>query len=133
MAHRFGFAFDLRFQAALIPLGATPLTSGVTIEDDGTPEGFLHSELFILVDTKGRLRGMYDGTDIAEVNRLLKDINTLKQEAASGEADTFRCRRHKLPLPKSSVGTAWQGVCLMLWLNGRSCRRFSRCPSARTT
>ena len=50
------------------------------IEDDGTPEGFLHSELFILVDGKGRLRGMYDGTDMSDVNKLLKDISVLKQE-----------------------------------------------------
>jgi protein SCO1/2 len=58
------------------------------IEDDGTPEGFLHSELFILVDPQGRLRGMYDGTDIAEVNRLLTDIQTLKQEVAAGDPES---------------------------------------------
>lgn len=50
------------------------------IEDDGTPEGFLHSELFILVDREGRLRGMYDGTDMADVNRLIDDIGLLKKE-----------------------------------------------------
>jgi protein SCO1 len=33
------------------------------LEDDGTPEGFLHSELLLLVDRQGRLRGMYDGTN----------------------------------------------------------------------
>jgi protein SCO1/2 len=50
------------------------------LEDDGTPEGFLHSELFMLVDPQKRLRGMYDGTDISEVNRLMGDIRTLKKE-----------------------------------------------------
>jgi protein SCO1/2 len=50
------------------------------LEDDGTPEGFLHSELFLLVDPQNRLRGMYDGTDMAEVNRLMKDIQLLKKE-----------------------------------------------------
>jgi protein SCO1 len=50
------------------------------LEDDGTPEGFLHSELFMLVDPQGRLRGMYDGTNASDVNALLADIRTLKQE-----------------------------------------------------
>lgn len=50
------------------------------LEDDGTPEGFLHSELFLLVDTKGRIRGMYDGTDKAQVQKLIEDIKILKKE-----------------------------------------------------
>ncbi|MDI1355232.1 MAG: SCO family protein [bacterium] len=51
------------------------------IEDDGTPEGFLHSELLLLVDGKGRIRGLYDGTDIAEVKKLIDAIHLLKKEA----------------------------------------------------
>lgn len=50
------------------------------IEDDGTPEGFLHSELLLLIDTNGRMRGMYDGTDKAQVKKLIDDIRLLKQE-----------------------------------------------------
>jgi protein SCO1/2 len=50
------------------------------LEDDGTPEGFLHSELFLLIDTKGRIRGMYDGTDKAQVKKLVEDIQLLKKE-----------------------------------------------------
>ena len=50
------------------------------LEDDGSPEGFLHSELFLLIDTKGRMRGMYDGTNKAEVTKLINDINLLKKE-----------------------------------------------------
>jgi protein SCO1/2 len=50
------------------------------IEDDGTPEGFLHSELLLLVDTKGRMRGMYDGTDKVQVQKLIEDIKLLKKE-----------------------------------------------------
>jgi len=49
-------------------------------EDDGTPEGFLHSEFLLLIDKKGRLRGMYDGTDKSNVQQLIKDIQLLKQE-----------------------------------------------------
>jgi protein SCO1/2 len=52
------------------------------LEDDGSPEGFLHSELFLLIDKKGRLRGMYDGTDKAQVQILIKDIQLLKTERA---------------------------------------------------
>lgn len=50
------------------------------LEEDGTAEGFLHSELFILVDTKKRIRGMYDGTDSVAVVKLISDIKLLKQE-----------------------------------------------------
>lgn len=53
------------------------------LEDDGTPEGFLHSELFLLIDTKGRIRGMYDGTNKADVVKLIADIKLLKTEKAS--------------------------------------------------
>ncbi len=50
------------------------------LEDDGTPEGFLHSELFVLVDAQRRIRGTYDGTDSVAVKRLIDDIKLLKQE-----------------------------------------------------
>lgn len=53
------------------------------LEDDGTPEGFLHSELFLLIDAKARIRGMYDGTNKAEVQKLIEDIKLLKTEKAS--------------------------------------------------
>ena len=50
------------------------------LEDDGTPEGFLHSELFLLIDKEKRIRGMYDGTDSVQVNKLIEDIKLLKTE-----------------------------------------------------
>ena len=50
------------------------------LEDDGSPEGFLHSELFLLLDSKGRLRGMYDGTNKVEVQKLIADVRLLKTE-----------------------------------------------------
>lgn len=49
-------------------------------EDDGTPEGFLHSELFLLIDKQKRIRGMYDGTDSIAVVKLIADIKLLEQE-----------------------------------------------------
>lgn len=50
------------------------------LEDDGSAEGFLHSELFVLVDAQKRIRGMYDGTDSVAVVKLISDIKLLKQE-----------------------------------------------------
>lgn len=50
------------------------------LEDDGSAEGFLHSELFVLVDSQKRIRGMYDGTDSVAVVKLISDIKLLKQE-----------------------------------------------------
>lgn len=50
------------------------------IEADGSPEGFLHSELLLLIDKKGRIRGMFDGTDKAQVQKLIKEIKLLKTE-----------------------------------------------------
>ncbi len=49
-------------------------------EDDGSAEGFLHSELLILVDKKQRIRGYYDGTNETEVKKLIEDIKLLKKE-----------------------------------------------------
>jgi protein SCO1/2 len=51
------------------------------IEDDGSAEGFLHSELLLLIDGKGRIRGMYDGTNKAEVRKLIDAIHLLRKEA----------------------------------------------------
>lgn len=50
------------------------------LEDDGTAEGFLHSELFVLIDSKKRIRGFYDGTDSVAVVKLIADIKLLKTE-----------------------------------------------------
>jgi protein SCO1/2 len=50
------------------------------LEDDGSAEGFLHSELFVLIDSKKRIRGFYDGTDNVAVAKLIADIKLLKTE-----------------------------------------------------
>jgi protein SCO1/2 len=46
---------------------------------------FIHDERFNLVDTKGRIRGTYSGTDSLEVQQLIEDIKTLKDELHSAE------------------------------------------------
>lgn len=40
----------------------------------------VHTENFVLVDSKRRIRGFYDGTNLDEVKRLLDDINYLSEE-----------------------------------------------------
>jgi len=52
------------------------------LQDDGSAEGFLHSELFLLIDKQKRIRGMYDGTDSIAVNKLISDVKLLKTEKA---------------------------------------------------
>lgn len=48
--------------------------------DSTEPGGFVHSGGLILVDGKGRVRGVYNGTDEKEVDHLLLDIDLLKRE-----------------------------------------------------
>ena len=40
----------------------------------------VHTENFVLVDQKRRVRGFYDGTDKEEIKRLLEDIDFLSKE-----------------------------------------------------
>jgi protein SCO1/2 len=41
---------------------------------------FIHTENFVLVDKKGRIRGVYNGTLALDVQRLQRHIGVLKQE-----------------------------------------------------
>lgn len=49
-------------------------------EERAEPDGFIHSGAFLLIDKQQRIRGKYDGTKEADVNRLLKDIDKLRNE-----------------------------------------------------
>lgn len=46
---------------------------------DGTGDEYdlVHTENFVLVDTLGRIRGFYDGTNEEEVDKLIKDVKRL--------------------------------------------------------
>lgn len=46
----------------------------IGVRDDAS---FEHSGKFVLVDSKKRIRGVYDGTDSEAVDKLLKDIDVL--------------------------------------------------------
>ena len=49
-------------------------------EGNGGEEDFIHTQNFALVDKERHLRGFYDGTDSAEVSRLIIDIKLLLEE-----------------------------------------------------
>lgn len=57
----------------------------VTTEGDGGESDFIHTENFVLVDKEKRLRGFYDGTSPAEVNRCIDDIRRLQDEYKKAE------------------------------------------------
>jgi protein SCO1/2 len=45
---------------------------------DGGLQDFIHTPNFILIDKKKQIRGIYDGTDDAEIKRVINDIKTLQ-------------------------------------------------------
>ena len=51
-------------------------------EGNGDENDFIHTEQFILVDKKRRIRGYYDGTNDQEMEKLKEDIVFLKEEEA---------------------------------------------------
>lgn len=62
--------YDLAIEGYLLPVAEDPRADG----------GFLHSEQFVLIDKEKRIRGFYDGTQMAEMKRLIEDINVLLAE-----------------------------------------------------
>lgn len=43
-------------------------------------DDFLHTENFLLIDKKRRIRGIYNGLIELEMKRIIEDVNTLKKE-----------------------------------------------------
>ncbi len=56
--------------------------SYLAVKEDGNGDEYdmIHTENFILVDKKKRIRGFYDGTKIEDINQLLDDIKLLIKE-----------------------------------------------------
>ncbi|NNF01329.1 MAG: SCO family protein [Bacteroidia bacterium] len=52
----------------------------VATKGDGGPEDFIHSQYFMLIDPNKHLRGIYDGTDPFEIDRLIDEIKVIKYE-----------------------------------------------------
>lgn len=55
--------YDVAFNGFFISVG----------KDEVAPGGFLHSQYFILVDKKGHIRGLFDGTIYSEMKKDLTD------------------------------------------------------------
>ena len=54
--------------------------SYLAVEDSNYSEyDMIHTENFMLIDKEKQIRGFYDGTNSEDINRLLKDIEILKQ------------------------------------------------------
>lgn len=51
------------------------------MEDGSDADGFIHSGAFLLIDKKGRIRGKYDGTSEADVDKMIQDIKLLEKES----------------------------------------------------
>ena len=47
---------------------------------DGGKYDMIHTENFVLVDSRRRIRGFYDGTDSESMNQLIEDVYVLKKE-----------------------------------------------------
>ena len=52
----------------------------VATDGDGGPNDFIHSDKLVLIDRLGRIRGFYDGTEEAAINKLSHDIKKLQNE-----------------------------------------------------
>ncbi len=60
-------------QEKIFEIGQTSYLT-TAMADQMEPGGFLHSGAFLLIDQKGQIRGVYDGTKSDQVDRLINDI-----------------------------------------------------------
>ncbi len=65
--------YDIAYKGYL--LNAVQDTSAANIQNQ-----FLHDNHVVLVDKEGHLRGIYDGTSLPEINKLIDDIHMLKAD-----------------------------------------------------
>lgn len=65
---------------AIYDLAKKQYFAGDTIGYYQTGNEFLHTENFILVDQQQRIRGVYNGTLLVEIERIKEDIAILKKE-----------------------------------------------------
>ena len=54
-------------------------------EDALAPGGFLHSDKLMLIDSKSRIRGFYDGTESAQLELLKEDLKKLIADESSSK------------------------------------------------
>lgn len=67
------YIYDLAIKGFKLPVSdASNYDENLSID-----ETFIHSEKFLLIDSEGYFRGIYDGTDDFEVERLMVEIDIL--------------------------------------------------------
>lgn len=59
---------------------ATKSYFATAYKDSKEPGGYVHSGGFLLIDKNRHIRGVYDGTNTEETNRLIRDIKILLRE-----------------------------------------------------
>lgn len=59
---------------------ATQHYFSIAYKDSKEPGGYVHSGAFLLIDKNKYIRGVYDGTNEKETNRLINDIEILLKE-----------------------------------------------------
>ena len=57
--------------------------SYLAVKTDGNGDQYdmIHTENFMLIDKKGQIRGFYDGTQPEDIEKLLEDIERLKEDS----------------------------------------------------
>lgn len=67
-------------KSAIYSIAKKQYFAGDSIGYFGKLNDFLHTENFILVDGRHRIRGVYNGTLSIEMDRIIEDVTTLKKE-----------------------------------------------------
>lgn len=69
--------YDLAYQGFLVN----------AMEDPTAPGGFLHSDMMLLIDREKHIRGIYEGTSMKDVKRLIDEIKVLIAEYNSAKKE----------------------------------------------
>lgn len=71
-----------RFSQNALKLG---LERATKTQVDAGSEKIIHSNKFVLIDRDGKIRGIYSGTDDAEVDELIRDVPKLLKRASDDD------------------------------------------------
>lgn len=69
--------YDLAYQGFMVN----------AMEDPTAPGGFLHSDMMLLIDRDKHIRGIYEGTSMKDVKRLIDEIKVLIAEYNSAKKE----------------------------------------------
>lgn len=70
------YIYDLAIKGFKLPVSdASEYDKNLSID-----ETFIHSEKLLLIDSKGYFRGIYDGTNVPDVERLMVELDILRQQ-----------------------------------------------------